>query len=127
MRDKSISAEELADYRRRHFYKRVHERIGKHIDAHALYQEIQEAMERADDRVRFKCRTLKKGSNVYRVQIDGEEWLIIADQRENRPITVVPRTDPLYRPGYSAKFAMGGMRRTKFKPSGRREARRGRA
>lgn len=76
----------------RHFYGRVRERIGPHIDPQVFARGIIEEMKKGRDSPALLFIARLGGGcarRVWRVTIDGTNHFIIYDHRLNAPVTVL--------------------------------------
>lgn len=73
-----------------HFIQRVHERIGPHVDPHAVWVSIIAGIECRSDDVQFVGRLGRCGRRLWRFTVDGEPFFVVFDHEKNIPITVLP-------------------------------------
>lgn len=82
-----------------HFIQRVHERIGEHVDAPALYESLRHAIEINADTVDFIARLNNKERRIWRFHIGGQAFFTVYDHTDGCPITVLTKDLITYRDG----------------------------
>lgn len=88
-----------------HFAQRVAERIGKYVDAHALYNEIQQSILNDGDFCRYLGRQkvsdgFPENRRIYAFTFNGAEWVVVVDDNTACPITVFPREEREEKPDW---------------------------
>lgn len=91
------NAQELERRRRLHFYRRVRERIGPHVNAKILWLALVDNIENPDpDYLVFVARMNRYGRRLWKVKL-GDSWhLVVFDHRDNHPVTILQPDRRLY-------------------------------
>lgn len=71
------------------------------------------------DVVRFRCSVKAKGRAIFRVMIADAEWFIVACKETGRPVTVLPRTHDVYKPGFDSRLWRKNAKQKKDRVRGR--------
>lgn len=81
---------------RYHLRDRIGERIGNHVDADALIDDLITSLRTDDGRSRFVCIAKEKRRAIYSFPCSGNLWHFVIDRAQWIPLTVLPRGSVTY-------------------------------
>lgn len=86
--------------RRIHFYRRVHERIGPHVDAKTLWNLLVDLIEAPNpDHLVFVTRLNRHGRRLWKFRLEGCWRFVVFDHQHNHPVTILEPNGRINRQG----------------------------